>query len=268
MASLVPPSSRGKALGDSDSVIRSLLALPELRMRTLWLEGRIFSEPMARVAPILNEVAERAQSTDKRAREAMIALALLLAQKRHSSLIWALREAARIGALLGLERLVREGTEANVPDVELELRVPDYGGGRELSVGERRSLARRPSRLQIDRLLLDPHPLVLRQLLACPTITEDDVLRLVTRRPARLVALELLVEAPRWMARRRVRASLILNPGTPHGIALPLVSTCPRDDLRLVIGTTNLSLTLRTVAHELYVKLPPVSASLEHRSHQ
>jgi hypothetical protein len=39
-----------------------------------------------------------------------------------------------------------------------------------------------------------------------------------------------LGQSTRWMSRRRVRMCLILNPGTPHGLALPLVSTCPRDD--------------------------------------
>jgi hypothetical protein len=95
-------------------------------------------------------------------------------------------------------------------------------------------------------------------------LTEDDVLRIATRRPARLVALELLVNSHRWMARRRVRLSLILNPGTPHHIAQPLIATCPRDDLHLIIGTANLSKTLRATAHEIFSRLPPVNDLLAH----
>jgi hypothetical protein len=233
-------------------------------MRVLWLEDRIFSRPLSSVAPVLNEVTERGQSTDKRAREAMIALAIFLAQKRDTGLTWALREEARLGSLLGLERLVRERSDDPVIEIELEPRVPDYGATRELSVGERRTLARRPTRLQLDRLLLDPHPLVLEQLFQSPVLTESDVLRIATRRPARPIALELLGQSTRWMSRRRVRMCLILNPGTPHGLALPLVSTCPRDDLHLIIGTTNLSKTVRAVAHELHSRLPPVPSCLEH----
>lgn len=247
--------------------MRSLLALPELRMRILWLDERIFSTPVHRLAPILNEVTERGQSTDRRAREAMVALAIFLAQRRDTGLIWALREESRVGALLGLERLVRERSGEPVIEIETEPRIPDYGTGRELTVGERRTLARRPTRLQIDRLLLDPHPLVLEQLLQSPVMTEDDVLRIATRRPARPMALALLGNSTRWMSRRRVRMSLILNPGTPHGLALPLVSTCPREDLQLVIGTTNLSITVRAVAHELHSRLPPVPPALEHPNH-
>jgi hypothetical protein len=256
-----------RAIGDANSLIQSLLALPELRMRVLWLEDRIYSRPTNTLATILNEIAERAQSTDERAREAMLVLAIFIAQRRESALVWALREEARSRSLLSLERMVRERVETHVADVELEPKVPDYGTGRELTVGERKSLARRPTRLQIDRLLLDPHPLVLEQLFQCPALTEDDILRIATRRPARLTALELLVTSSRWMARRRVRMSLILNPGTPHALALPLVSTCPRDDLLLIIGTTNLSKTLRAVAHELYSRLPPVKSVAPHPHH-
>jgi hypothetical protein len=245
-------------------LIRSLLALPELRMRTLWLEDRIFSRPLNSLAPILNDIAERAQSTDERAREVIIALALFLAQRGESAIVWALREESKAQALLSLERLLRQGSESHLAEIELEPRVPDYGTGRELSIGERRSLARRPTRLQVDRLLLDPHPLVLEQLFQCPSLTEDDVLRIATRRPARLVALELLVNSHRWMARRRVRLSLILNPGTPHHIAQPLIATCPRDDLHLIIGTANLSKTLRATAHEIFSRLPPVNDLLAH----
>lgn len=262
MAKAVSSAPGAPAPESASQLISSLLALPELRMRVLWLDDRMFARPLSTMASLLNEIAERAQSTDQRARDAMVAVAVFLAQKRDSALVWALREEAKSNALFGLERLLREPVDEHHPDIELEPRVPDYKTGRELSVGERRSLARRPSRAQIDRLLLDPHPLVLELLFQCPALTEDDVLKIAARRPARLIALEMLANSPRWLARRRVRLSLILNPGTPHGLALPLLTTCPRDDLMLVITSTNLNSTLRSVAHELYSRLPPIAPSL------
>jgi hypothetical protein len=260
-------SQPSSGIVNSASLVRSLLALPELPMRILWLEDRIYLRPISATAPVLNHIAEQAQSTDKRAREAMVAIAIFLAQRKDTSLIWALREEARAQSLLGLERLVREPHESHVPEIEIEPRVPDYGTGRELSLGERRALARRPTRLQIERLLLDPHPLVLEQLYQCPTITEDDILRIVTKRPAHVAALELLASHARWMARPRIRLGLILNPGTPHGLALPLITTCPRDDLNLIVGTTNLNKALRTVALELHSRLPPVREDVVHPQH-
>ena len=69
--------------------------------------------------------------------------------------------------------------------------IPDYGRGRPLTLGERKSLARRPDRAMLDRLLHDPHPDVIRRLLRNPRLTEDDVVRLAARRPGRP---EVLVE--------------------------------------------------------------------------
>lgn len=248
-------------------MLLSLTALRELSLRIGWLNDRLRGDNMRASAAAINEIAERACSTESRAREALLAVAIFLAQKRQSALVWALKQEARDQSLLALQRLLRESREDSILPIELEQRVPDYGTGRELSVGERRSLARRPTRIQIERLILDPHPLVLEQLFKCPQLTEDDVVQIATRRPAQLPALDLLGQSTRWMARRRVRLSIILNPGSPQGLALPLVSTCRREDLHLIVGSTNLSTTIRTVAHELFCRLPPMDIPLAHGRH-
>lgn len=240
----------------------SLSALSELSLRIGWLSDKLHGSNVRSWAAAVNEIVERAYSAEVRAREALLAIALFIVQRRESALVWALRQEARDQSLLGLERLLRESREDSIPPLEIEARVPDYGTGRELSVGARRSLARRPTRLQIERLILDPHPLVIEQLLGSPQLTEDDVVQIATRRPARLLALELLGKSTRWMSRPRVRLSMILNPGSPLGIALPLVSTCRREDLHLIVESTTLSKTIRTVAHELYCRLPPFDVPL------
>ncbi len=249
--------------------MRTLLALPELSIRIAWLGDQLPRTPAHALAPVLSELVDRAQSTDGGAREALVAVAVYLAQKRDSSLVWALREEAKARSHMNLERLLRERADSDSEgmDIDLEPRVPDYGTGRELSIGERRTLARRPSRLQVDKLLLDPHPLVLEQLFKCPSLTEEDIIRIATRRPARRAALELLIHSPRWIARPRVRMALILNPGTPHGLALPLIFTCPREDLGLIVDTNTVSSTLRAVAHELHSRLPPLRESITHPYH-
>jgi hypothetical protein len=138
------------------------------------------------------------------------------------------------------------------------LEVPDYGTGRELTVGERRSLARRPRRGSIEKLLMDPHPLVIRQLLENPSLVEDDVLRLATQRPARGEALQELVGSTHWLCRRRVRLALVLNPGTPPHVAVPLLVVCNRNDLLEVATTTTVPTLLRVAARELLGKRPPL----------
>jgi hypothetical protein len=136
--------------------------------------------------------------------------------------------------------------------------VPDYGTGRELTVGERRSLARRPSRRSFEMLLRDPHPLVIRQLLYNPKLTEDDVVRLVAHRPARAETLLEIARLPRWLSRPRVRLAMLLNPGTPQHIAVPLLGVCTRGELREVVSSADTAVLLRATAAELLVRRPPI----------
>ncbi len=253
-------------------LVRSLVGLPELPMRVAWLGEKLSPESAQRWAPLLERLAEQAQSTDPDAREALLALSIVLATRHETAWLWSLREAARSQSLLNLERLVREPPRDSDSNqlglVEIERGVPDYGSGRELTVGERRSLARRPTREQVARLLLDPHPLVLEKLFQSPVLTEADVVKVAARRPATLAAISFIATSPKWMTRRRVKMSVILNPGSPHGLALPYVSTCPREDLQLIIESTTINSTLRGVARELHSRLPPVSEASTHRFHQ
>src|SRR5688572_8898608 len=78
-------------------------------------------------------------------------------------------------------RMVRPSAAAS-PGAEPEARVPDYGKGRPLTLGERKSIARRPRRDLIERALGDPHPEVIRLLLQNPRLTEADVIRICARR--------------------------------------------------------------------------------------
>jgi hypothetical protein len=139
--------------------------------------------------------------------------------------------------------------------------VPDYGTGRELTVGERRSLARSPQRKVIERLLRDPHPLVLRQLLVNPRVTEDDIVRLAARRPLHAAIVGVLAESPRWLKSPRVRMALLLNPGTPEPVSMPLLSVCTRCELLEVVHGVDAPLALRSSAQELFERSPPLPRS-------
>jgi hypothetical protein len=241
--------------------LRVLTSLPELGLRVRWVADRVEHAQAADAAELLDAICEEAGRADAAASEALLAIAVYFAGLGEEPLRTVLVDTAERKSLLGLSRLLRSGSEALDQEPQArELPVPDYGTGRELTVGERRSLARRPTRAQLEKLLGDPHPLVLEQLFACPKLTEADVVRIATRRPARLEALTVLTRSTRWMSRRRVRLSLLLNPGCPLHIAVPLVHTCVRDELTLVVQNTTLSGSLRTVARELLEKRPPLGA--------
>lgn len=244
-------------------LISSLVGLPELAMRVAWLGERVEGRVDERTAGQLDQVAAWSQLPHEHARESMLALAVLFARQRDSSWLWALHQTAKQHGLLHLERALRPSAGGGAPISAAELPTPDYGGGRVLSVGQRRTLARRPTRAVLEKLLNDPHPLVMRQLLQAKCLTEEHVMVLVTRRPAHCPTLDELLGSPRWIVRRRVRLSLILNPGTPHGMALPFVTTCPKEDLGLILEATTINATLRTVARELYLRLPPLQSEIQ-----
>ena len=236
-----------------------LRSLPDVEFRRGWLRDHLFSTPVAQAADELQALCEEGEQSIPDAREAILSVATLFADLGDCDLVQRLRGEAHARRLLSLERFLRRGSDSSRVDPPLEeLSVPDYGTGRELTVGERRSLARRPNRRAFDKLLVDPHPLVLRQLMQNPKLTEDDVLVLATRRPARVAALQQIVASPGWLSRRRVRMAILLNPGAPSYIAMPLLILCTRPELRELADATDVPLVLRVTARELYDRKPPL----------
>jgi hypothetical protein len=241
---------------------RVLLSLPDLALRTGWLRDFMASHSEHERATVLNALCEDNERAEPRAREAILAVALLFASLGECELIEQLRAQAEARHLLSLSRLVRRAPHPLVHDRPAhELPVPDYGTGRELTVGERKSLARTPNRRAIDKLLSDPHPLVIRQLLINPRLTENDVVRMVARRPGRLEVFEAIARDSRWLSRPRVRLAVLFNPGSPPVIAMPLLAVCTRSELTEVRNHSESSPVLRSAAHELLERLPPLRES-------
>lgn len=238
---------------------RVLLSLPDVTLRVGWLRAHLAELREGEAAEQLASLCEDGERADPEAREALLIVAMLLAAEGDSALVARLREHAEQRRLLSLLRLLRRSGDApSSGRTRSEPPVPDYGVGRELTVGERRSLARSPQRRVIEKLLRDPHPLVLRQLLVNPRLTEDDVVRLAARRPLHVSIVETLVESPRWLHRPRVRFTLLLNPGTPEAVSKPLLAVCTRRELLDVVHGVDAPLALRGAARELLERSPPL----------
>jgi hypothetical protein len=135
--------------------------------------------------------------------------------------------------------------------VEEERRVPDYGAGRILTLGERKSLARRPNRHILERVMTDPHPEVIRNLLRNPKLTEADVIRLVTRRPNRDDVLAEVYGSSRWVQRYTIKVALVRNPYTPPAVSLKLLPLLLRQDLVEVSRSSELHPSVLLAARRL-----------------
>lgn len=241
------------------SLIRTLLSLPELRTRALWLIDHVQKLDFTEAAALLDALCKSSERGDEQAHEGLIAWVVGLVQLGESAWVSELRRVTVRCDLHSLNRMLRV-SPATVTASDSLPPVPDYGAGRELTVGERRSLARRPNRRAFERLLADPHPLVLRTLLHNPRLTEDDVVRLVGKRPLRIAVVDELAQCPDWLVRPRVRMTLIHNPGTPSNITQPLLVLCKRDELEEVLQNTVLNTVLRGTALELHTRRPPLGS--------
>ena len=244
---------------DPDRLCRVVLALPEVGLRVEWLRDYLSAKTSTDLAFELERVCEASERSEPPARETVLALAMLFARSPEDPFVARLRSQAESLHLLSLGRLLRRAPSPprSVPPAE-DAPVPDYGGGRELTVGERRSLARAPTRRAFDKLLSDPHPLVIRQLLENPRLTEDDVVRIAARRPARPEVALQLARSPRWLRRPRVRMALLLNPGSPPSVVMPLLAACRRGELVEIVHSADSNKVLRATAFELLARRPPL----------
>lgn len=213
------------------------------------------------VATALERVCLAAEQAEPRSLELLVTIAFVLTEPQAAELAQMLREEAAGRALVALARLLRRplGRESSRPEPK-EGVVPDYGVGRPLTLGERRALARKPTRAALEKLLADPHPMVIRLLLTNPKVTEDDVVRLAARRLSRAEVLAEIARNSRWALRPRVRMTLILNPTSPVEITVPLVGLLTRAELGEVVRATDVGPVVRGAAHDRLGRRPPLKA--------
>jgi len=118
-------------------------------------------------------------------------------------------------------------------------------------LGVRRSMARRNDIGVIERLLGDPDPAVIENLLNNPRITELEVVRMAARSPVREAVLTAISRHPRWGIRHRVRVTLAHNPGTPTGITLGLLHLLLDQELEALAKDGRLSQVVTSRAEAL-----------------
>lgn len=221
--------------------------------------------PLDEVAEALEEVAMLAEQADPRAREALAAALPTLTDPVKDDFVGTLRTAAQESGHFALARLLRRraGLRDGAHEVpEPNVRHPGEARvGRALTLGERKALARARNRDVLDRLLRDPHPHVIRNILENPRITEADVVRLAARRPTYPDVQSEIARSARWGVSPRVRLALVQNPYTPPSISVPLLPLLIRPELDQVRAAADLPPIVRSAAVELLGRRPPIPVS-------
>jgi hypothetical protein len=213
-----------------------------------WVRSEIERVGAARAADVLSVVLARAEQREERYATLLLRVSLALSSPLGAPLkggiaaVAAARGQSSLARFLGHSERPEPGDES-APENERE--IPDFGRGRPLALGERKSLARTHDRNLLARVLRDPHPDVIRVLLDNPAVVEADVVRLCARRPSRPQVLAEVFVHPRWVLRYRVRLSLALNPFTPEEITLQILPHLTPADLREVRISPQLSQRVR-----------------------
>lgn len=244
----------------ADGWLKTIGSLTEHALQVSYARSELMAPPLFEVAQALNAVCQRAEQSEPSAREALGAFVPVAVDADHLAQIEALRNVALETHLLALGRLLRASTRAGHHlDREPTGQVAEREDGRPLSLGERRALARRPSRAVLEKLLRDPNPMVAELVLKNPRIIEHDIVRMAAFRPANPSVIQEIAKA--WSRRARVRMAVTLNPGAPPAVAVPLLGLLTRPELDQIGRAADVSKVVRATAIELFELRPPLPAA-------
>lgn len=231
-----------------------LAVLPEATMREIVLAERLAVMAPATAVRILAEL--QSGATRHRTPEFLVAMATLATsvERLPYSVRRDLYEAAKEAALEGVARIFFTTAPAHLepPPPGPEQYVPS--ARRSVTLGERKSLARRGRRDSVTALLRDPDASVIVNLLANPMLTEKDVVAVAARRPARGEILRAIF-ASKWLQRYHVKRALVMNPYSPDDLAVRLAGGLNETDLRLVAADAQLAPGVRAQARALLWRL-------------
>ncbi len=237
------------------SLAKRVAAIPDVAMRVTYVRHELSQMTPEIVADVVAIAANLNETRIPPSPQLLLSISLALADEsanavRQAALSVAASRGQRDVVLLLGRRLNAEGEE----EEEDEHKVPDFGSGRPLTLGERKSLARKRDRDLIARVLRDPHADVIEILLGNPALTEDDVIRLASRRPIAATILRRVFRSTRWVVRYRVQRVLCLNPYTPLDVSLSLVRHLNASDRKLLRESTTLPEELRRAGAEEVVR--------------
>ena len=221
----------------TELLARRIQGILDAQMRTAYLRHTLLSMQPQDVADLLSVARAFAEARQPRHAALLSCMSLALSHDACRELRY------RVAAVLQSREeteLARSLRQEGTVDDEDALKVPDFGMGRPVTLGERKSLARCHDRELIARVLRDPHPHVMKILLGNPRLIENDVLRLCARRPVASDVLREVFRCARWIVRYPIKLALVLNPCTPLDISLQLAPLLHEQDKRRVLDAADL----------------------------
>lgn len=104
---------------------------------------------------------------------------------------------------------------------------------------------------ELSRLAVASNAAVIREVLKNPRLTEDLVVRIAARRPARPEPLIEIWKSPRWNNRPAIRRALVFNPYLPPETGVKLVPLLAMGDLLELATDQKVHLAVRELARKL-----------------
>jgi len=120
-----------------------------------------------------------------------------------------------------------------------------------MTLGQRRALSKGAVHDRLARLLPDPDPMVLANLLDNPRITEKDVLKIASKRPNSPRLLKMIAVHRVWSRRYAVVKALVLNPYARPRVTIALLDALLAQDLKAVSGDRSLHPLVRQSAEDI-----------------
>ena len=227
--------------------IKQLVNLPEELMQCCLLEEWLNGETafQERALWIIEEIFEQAAHNGLNGRSLYKAAHLSLFNLSHALRLKLMVKAKETELEFVRASLWASLIPSQAPNTSEKMQLASDQNGRTLTLGERRALARKPSVQSIERLLLDPDPMVLKHLLQNPRLTESLVLKVTSARPQKSQILLMVFEHNVWGHRREVQRSLCLNPYSPLSIRCALCSTLSKQELEELLREDKLARPLK-----------------------
>lgn len=232
-----------------DKTLADICALPEPAMRLKALASKLKALGPFRAARFLDLL----YRTDDH-RVAALVLPLLVDQERLKGELGnkGFRATFLASIELGLTRVSRLFTDLPPHreglagyDKEEEARMEAT------TLGHRRSLSKSYKKDTLDRLLSDPDPVVVTNLLNNPRLTEKDVLKIASKRPNSPAILKLVAVHRRWSKRPAVKRAVAMNPYAPPRTALCLLDSMLTQDLEAISADLTLHAQVRAHASDI-----------------